>query len=64
MRPPIPLKLGDLLQLKKPHACGANCWEVIRVGMDIRVKCQQCGHAVLMPRDKLERRIKKFLNSQ
>jgi hypothetical protein len=61
MRPPIPLKLGDVLELKKPHPCGTNRWEVMRLGMDIRVQCEGCGRSVLLPRDKLERRIRKFL---
>ena len=64
MRPPVPLKLGDLLELKKPHACGANCWEVVRLGADIRLKCGECGRTVLMPRVKVERRIKRFLDGK
>jgi hypothetical protein len=62
MRQPIPLKLGDVLELRKGHPCGVNRWEVIRVGMDIRVKCQGCGRSVLLPRDRLERGIKRFLS--
>jgi len=50
-----------VLELKKPHPCGTNRWEVIRLGMDIRVLCKGCGRSVLLPRDKLERRIKRFL---
>lgn len=61
MRPIIPLQMGDLLELKKPHACGANRWEVTRLGADIKLKCQQCGREVMLPRDRVERRIKRFL---
>ncbi|MCG0313342.1 MAG: DUF951 domain-containing protein, partial [Calditerricola sp.] len=42
--------LGDIVEMKKPHPCGTNEWEVIRMGMDIRIKCRGCGHSVLMPR--------------
>lgn len=63
MRPPIPLKLGDMLELKKGHPCGANRWEVIRVGMDIRLRCQGCGRVVLLPRERVERRLKRFLEA-
>ncbi len=61
MRPPVLLKLGDVLALKKPHACGENRWEVVRLGADIRLKCGNCGRLVLIPRPKLERRICGFL---
>lgn len=58
---PVPFELGDVLQLKKPHACGANRWRVIRMGMDIRVKCEQCGHSVLIDRARFERLTRKVL---
>ncbi|NSW54603.1 MAG: DUF951 domain-containing protein [Armatimonadetes bacterium] len=60
VRPPVPLKLGDVLELKKPHACGANRWEVIRLGQDIRLRCQGCDRLVMLPRSRLERRIRKI----
>ncbi len=42
--------LGDTVKMKKPHACGANNWEVIRLGADIKLKCMGCGHIVMLPR--------------
>jgi hypothetical protein len=53
--------LGDTVQLKKPHACGTNQWIIIRVGMDIRVKCAHCEHSVLVPRVRFDRLIRKVL---
>ena len=29
-------QLHDLVQMKKPHACGTNRWEIIRLGADIK----------------------------
>lgn len=52
---------NDIVQLKKPHACGANQWKIIRMGMDIRVKCTRCDHSVLIPRQKFDRIIRKVL---
>jgi len=57
----IPYGLGDTLLLKKPHACGSNEWLVIRMGMDIRVKCAGCGHSVLIPRARFDRLVRKVL---
>lgn len=56
-------KLGDIVQMKKPHPCGTNEMEIIRMGMDIRVKCTGCKHSVLIPRVKFEKRLKKVLRS-
>ncbi len=53
--------LNDIVEMKKPHPCGANEWKIIRMGMDIRVKCQGCQHSVLIPRKKFEKRLKKVL---
>jgi hypothetical protein len=53
--------LGDVVQMKKPHPCGSNEMEIIRMGMDIRIKCKGCQHSVLIPRAKFEKRMKKVL---
>ncbi|WP_282199038.1 DUF951 domain-containing protein [Collibacillus ludicampi] len=53
--------LGDIVQMKKPHPCGGNEWAVIRMGMDIRIKCQTCGRSVLLPRSQFEKDMKKVV---
>jgi len=55
--------LGDIVQMKKPHPCGTNEMEIIRMGMDIRIKCVGCKHSVLIPRAKFESKLKKVLRS-
>ncbi|MDL4840941.1 DUF951 domain-containing protein [Aquibacillus rhizosphaerae] len=54
-------QINDVVQMKKPHPCGENRWRVIRMGMDIRIKCEGCGHSVLIPRKKFESKMKKVL---
>ncbi|PWI56841.1 DUF951 domain-containing protein [Sulfoacidibacillus thermotolerans] len=49
--------------MKKPHPCGANEWQIIRMGMDIRIKCVQCGRSVLLTRREFERSLKKILGA-
>ena len=51
--------LGDIVQMKKQHPCGENKWKVIRMGMDIRIKCIGCNHSILMPRKDFVRKMKK-----
>lgn len=53
--------LGDLVQMKKPHACGENKWEILRMGADIRLKCMGCGHIVMMLRSDFNKRLKKVV---
>lgn len=55
------VRVGDRLQMKKPHPCGGNEFAVLRVGMDFRIRCLKCGHEVMVPRAKIERNIKKIL---
>ena len=51
-------KLNDKVIMKKPHACGENKWIITRVGVDMKLKCMNCGHEIMM--DRLE--FKKKLN--
>ncbi len=52
------IRLGDILTMKKTHPCGSKQWEVLRVGMDFRLKCMGCGHTIMIPRSKAEKNIR------
>lgn len=54
-------QLGDIVEMKKPHACQTNSWEIIRMGMDIKIKCQNCGHIVMLSRRDFDKKLKKVL---
>ena len=51
-------EVGQILRLKKKHACGGQTWEVLKPGVDTRLKCTTCGRIILISRDKLVRQIK------
>ena len=53
------IRVGDILVMKKPHPCGSQDWLVLRVGMDFKMRCQGCGHEVMLPRSKAEKNIRK-----
>ena len=55
-------KLNDLVMMKKEHPCGANKWQIIRMGADIRIKCLNCERSILMPRSEFDRKLKKVFN--
>ena len=58
------VRVGDVLELKKGHPCGGKTWQVLRVGMDFRLKCQGCGHELMIPRSKAEKAIKRILRGE
>ena len=55
------VQVGDQLDLRKPHPCGGTRFDVLRVGMDFRIRCVKCGREVMVPRAKIERNIKHIL---
>jgi len=58
---PLDLRIGDRLRLRKEHPCGSRDWEVVRLGADIGLVCDGCGHRILMDRLDVERRFSEYL---
>ncbi len=52
------VRVGDILTMKKAHPCGGSRFQVLRSGMDFRIKCLGCGHEVMIPRVKAEKNIR------
>ena len=48
-------QVGDIVKLKKPNPCGSREWEILRVGADFRLKCEGCGHQVMVSRKLVEK---------
>lgn len=57
-------QIGDIVEMKKKHPCGSYLWKIIRVGTDIKLKCQGCDHLIMIPRSKFLKSIKKIINSE
>lgn len=55
-------ELGNIIKLKKSHPCGSNEWEILRIGMDFRLKCLGCGHQIMLERKLVEKNFRGFLN--
>ncbi len=51
--------IGDIVEMKKPHACGSKTWSIIRVGVDIKLKCTKCNHEIMMDRLEFNKKLKK-----
>lgn len=52
------VRVGDIIDMKKPHPCGSKSFSVLRVGMDFKIKCCGCGHEVMVARSKITKNIK------
>ena len=57
-------KLGSVVIMKKPHPCGTNKWEIIRIGTDIKIKCLECGRTIMLPRIEFNKKLKKVINDE
>ena len=55
------VQVGDLVEMKKPHPCGGKTFEILRVGMDFKIRCLTCGREVMAPRKKIEKKIRKII---
>lgn len=58
------IRVGDVVKLKKQHPCGSFLWEVLRVGMDFRLKCQGCGHQIMIPRKQVEKNLRQLIRKE
>ncbi len=63
--PPSPgdVHVGDVIQTRKPHACGGDQWRVYRIGADIGLACLRCDRHVMLPFSQFERAMKKLISA-
>ena len=57
------IKVSDVLVMKKNHPCGGNEMTVKRIGADFKLECKKCSHEILVPRNKIEKNIKKIISN-
>ena len=57
-------ELSDIVIMKKKHPCGCDMFEIIRLGADIKIKCTNCGHVIMLPRVELNKKIKKVVKNE
>lgn len=54
-------KMGSIVMMKKNHPCGTNEWEITRLGADIKIKCNNCGRSIMIPRIEFNKKLKKVI---
>ena len=57
-------KLGSIVVMKKPHACGTNEWIITRVGVDIKIKCKNCNREIMLDRLEFEKKLRRVLDEE
>lgn len=55
--------IGDRLITKKTHVCGSNEWEVLRIGIDIKLRCVKCGREIMMFKADLDKKVKSVIEN-
>ena len=55
-------KLGSIVIMKKQHPCGSNEWTIIRVGADIKIKCNNCCRSIMLSRIDFNKKLKKVVS--
>ena len=58
------IRVGDIVTLKKKHPCGCNRFLVLRTGMDFKIRCENCGHEVMVARSKAEKNIRQIIPAE
>lgn len=57
-------EIGSVVQMKKNHPCGSNIFKIVRIGVDIKIKCESCGRTIMLSRVDFNKKIKKVLEVQ
>ena len=57
-------KLNDDVIMRKQHACGTKLWTITRMGVDIKIKCKNCGREIMMDRLEFQKKLKKVVENE
>ena len=55
------VNVGDRVKMKKQHPCGGKIFTILRIGMDFKIRCEKCGREVMVPRNKIEKNIRRII---
>ena len=55
--------VGDVVILRRAHACGADRMAVTAVGIDVRLACSGCGAPIVLSRERLRSRMREVAGS-
>lgn len=54
--------LYDIVQMKKDHPCRkSQYFRIVRMGVDIKIRCLGCDNVIMLDRQDFERKLKKII---
>lgn len=56
------IRLDDIVMMKKKHPCGSFEWTVVRIGADIKLRCNGCNRVVMLSRDEFFKKRKRLIS--
>lgn len=56
--------IGSIVIMKKGHPCGENLWKILRLGVDLKLKCTKCERTIMMDRIEFEKKLKKVVENE
>jgi len=59
---PLEVQVNDIIQTRKPHACGGDQWRVYRNGADIGLRCLTCDRHVMLAYRDFAKAMKRFVS--
>ena len=51
--------IGEIVQGKKNHPCGSKLWEIMKIGVNCKLKCKECGRIINVQREKMSKSFSK-----
>lgn len=54
-------KLNSIVMMKKPHPCKNDTFQITRIGVDVKIKCLNCGRSIMLSRVDFDKKIKKVM---
>ncbi len=57
-------QLFDVVEMKKEHPCDrrTNLFQIVRMGADIKIKCQGCGNVIMLSREAFNKGFKRVVS--
>lgn len=51
-------EINDVVTLKKKHVCGSYDWIILRTGIELKLRCAQCGREIMILKIDLDKKVK------
>ena len=60
----VKFNIGDKVIMKKDHPCKTNMFTITRVGVDVKIKCDNCSREIMLDRMEFTKKLKKVIYNE